>query len=77
MAFQVASAVAGAPEMLALRFSAIAVTMLPIMNPVFGATPRKAGSIMEKAKGQTIYYRMDDPAAVQMIDTLCDLFRRK
>ncbi len=38
---------------------------------------RAEGVVATRRDGQTIYYRMQDPAAVRMIDTLCDLFRRE
>lgn len=36
---------------------------------------RGEGVVATRRDGQTIYYRLADPAAVRVIDTLCDIYR--
>jgi len=36
---------------------------------------RAEGVVATRRDGQTIYYRLADPAAVRVIDTLCDIYR--
>jgi DNA-binding transcriptional ArsR family regulator len=36
---------------------------------------RAEGVVATRRDGQTIYYRISDPKAVKVIDTLCDLYR--
>ena len=38
---------------------------------------RAEGVVSTRREGQTIYYRISDPAAVRIIDTLCEIFPRK
>ena len=38
---------------------------------------RAEGLVATRREGQTIYYRLNDPAAVRVIDTLCDIFNHK
>lgn len=38
---------------------------------------RAEGVVATRREGQTIYYRMSNPATVRMIDALCDIFKRK
>lgn len=37
---------------------------------------RAEGVVSTRRDGQTIYYRMSNPATVRMIDALCDIFKR-
>lgn len=37
---------------------------------------RADGVVSTRREGQSIYYGMSDPAAVRMINTLCDIFKR-
>ena len=39
------------------------------------AKMRSEGLVATRRKAQTIYYRLDDPAAVRVLDTLCDIYR--
>lgn len=39
------------------------------------AKMRAEGLVSTRRDGQTIYYRLDDPAAVQVLDTLCLIYR--
>jgi DNA-binding transcriptional ArsR family regulator len=39
------------------------------------AKMRAEGLVATRREGQTIYYRLDDPAAVQVLDTLCLIYR--
>lgn len=36
---------------------------------------RAEGVVATRRDGQTIYYRLADPAAVKVIDTLCEIYR--
>jgi DNA-binding transcriptional ArsR family regulator len=36
---------------------------------------RAEGLVATRREAQTIYYRLDDPAAVRVLDTLCDIYR--
>lgn len=36
---------------------------------------RAEGVVSTRRDGQTIYYSLADPAAVRMLDTLCDIYR--
>lgn len=36
---------------------------------------RAEGLVATRRDAQTIYYRLDDPAAIRMLDTLCDIYR--
>lgn len=36
---------------------------------------RAEGLVSTRREGQTIYYRISDPKAVRVIDTLCELYR--
>jgi DNA-binding transcriptional ArsR family regulator len=38
---------------------------------------RAEGLVATRREAQTIYYRLADPAAVRVLDTLCDIYRRK
>lgn len=38
---------------------------------------RAEGIVGTRREGQTIYYRLTDPAAARVIDTLCDIYRGK
>lgn len=38
---------------------------------------RAEGVVGTRRVGQTIYYRLTDPAAARVIDTLCDIYRGK
>ena len=38
---------------------------------------RAEGVVGTRRDGQTIYYRLTDPAAARVIDTLCDIYRGK
>lgn len=38
---------------------------------------RAEGVVSTRRDGQTIYYQIADPAAVRVIDTLCDIYRGK
>lgn len=38
---------------------------------------RADGLVDTRRQGQTIYYRLSDPAAARMIDTLCEIFQGK
>jgi ArsR family transcriptional regulator, virulence genes transcriptional regulator len=38
---------------------------------------RAEGVVSTRREGQTIYYSISDPAAVRIIDTLCEIFPRK
>ena len=40
------------------------------------AKMRAEGLVATRRDGQTIFYRLDDPAAVRMLDTLCDIYRK-
>jgi DNA-binding transcriptional ArsR family regulator len=37
---------------------------------------RAEGVVTPRRDGQSIYYSVSDPAAVRVIDTLCDIYRR-
>lgn len=39
------------------------------------AKMRAEGLVAPRRDAQTIYYRLDDPAAVRVLDTLCDIYR--
>jgi DNA-binding transcriptional ArsR family regulator len=39
------------------------------------AKMRAEGLVATRRDAQTIYYRLDDPAAVQVLDTLCTIYR--
>lgn len=39
------------------------------------AKMRAEGLVATRRDAQTIYYRLDDPAAVRVLDTLCDIYR--
>src|ERR1035438_7251007 len=41
------------------------------------AKMRAEGLVATRREAQTIYYRVADPAAVRVMDTLCDIYRRK
>ncbi|MFZ5669516.1 MAG: ArsR/SmtB family transcription factor [Pseudomonadota bacterium] len=36
---------------------------------------RSEGVVSTRREAQTIYYRLTDPAAARVIDTLCDIYR--
>ena len=36
---------------------------------------RAEGLVATRRDAQTIFYRLDDPAAIRMLDTLCDIYR--
>lgn len=36
---------------------------------------RAEGLVATRREAQTIYYRLDDPAAIKVLDTLCDIYR--
>lgn len=38
---------------------------------------RAEGVVTTRREGQTIFYRIADPKAVRVIDTLCELYRHK
>jgi ArsR family transcriptional regulator, virulence genes transcriptional regulator len=38
---------------------------------------RAEGVVGTRREGQTIFYRLTDPAAARVIDTLCDIYRGK
>lgn len=38
---------------------------------------RAEGIVATRREGQTIFYRLSDPATVRVIDTLCELFKGK
>jgi DNA-binding transcriptional ArsR family regulator len=38
---------------------------------------REGGVVADRRDAQTIYYRIADPKAVRVIDTLCELYRTK
>ncbi len=40
------------------------------------AKMRAEGLVATRRDGQTIYYRLDDPAAIRMLNTLCDIYKR-
>ena len=39
------------------------------------AKMRAEGLVAPRREAQTIYYRLDDPAAVRVLDTLCGIYR--
>ena len=39
------------------------------------AKMRAEGLVNTRREGQTIYYRLEDPAAIRVLDTLCSLYR--
>jgi len=41
------------------------------------AKMRAEGLVATRRDGQTIYYRLADPAAVRVLDTLCEIYRGK
>jgi DNA-binding transcriptional ArsR family regulator len=41
------------------------------------AKMRAEGLVATRREGQTIYYRLDDPAAVQVLETLSGIYRAK
>jgi len=41
------------------------------------AKMRAEGLVATRREAQTIYYRLADPAAVRVLDTLCDIYRGK
>ena len=36
---------------------------------------RAEGLVATRREAQTIYYRLEDPAAMRVLDTLCDIYR--
>lgn len=40
------------------------------------AKMRAEGLVAPRRDAQTIYYRLDDPAAVRVLDTLCAIYRK-
>ncbi len=38
------------------------------------AKMRAEGLVATRREAQTIYYRLDDPAAIRVLDTLCDIY---
>ena len=38
---------------------------------------RAEGLVTTRREAQTIYYSLSDPAALRVIDTLCDIYRGK
>lgn len=40
------------------------------------AKMRAEGLVATRRDGQTIYYRLDDPAAIRMLHTLCEIYKR-
>ena len=40
------------------------------------AKMRAEGLVTTRRDAQTIYYRLADPAAVRVLDTLCEIYRR-
>ncbi len=40
------------------------------------AKMRAEGLVATRREAQTIYYRLDDPAAIRMLDTLCEIYGR-
>lgn len=40
------------------------------------AKMRAEGLVATRRDAQTIYYRLDDPAAIRMLDTLCEIYKR-
>ena len=40
------------------------------------AKMRAEGLVAIRRDGQTIHYRLADPAAVRMLDTLCEIYRK-
>ena len=40
------------------------------------AKMRAEGLVATRREAQTIYYRLDDPAAIRMLDTLCEIYKR-
>jgi DNA-binding transcriptional ArsR family regulator len=41
------------------------------------AKMRAEGLVATRRDAQTIFYRLDDPAAVRVLDTLCDIYRAR
>ena len=41
------------------------------------AKMRAEGLVATRRHGQTIYYRLADPAAMRVLDTLCEIYRGK
>ena len=41
------------------------------------AKMRAEGLVGTRREAQTIFYRLNDPAAVRVLDTLCDIYRAK
>jgi DNA-binding transcriptional ArsR family regulator len=41
------------------------------------AKMRAEGLVATRREAQTIFYRLDDPAAVRVLETLCDVFKGK
>jgi DNA-binding transcriptional ArsR family regulator len=39
------------------------------------AKMRAEGLVATRREAQTIYYRLEDPAAIRVLDTLCDIYR--
>lgn len=39
------------------------------------AKMRAEGLVATRREAQTIHYRLDDPAAMRVLDTLCDIYR--
>jgi len=39
------------------------------------AKMRAEGLVATRREAQTIYYRLEDPAAMRVLDTLCDIYR--
>ena len=39
------------------------------------AKMRAEGLVATRREAQTIYYRLDDPAAIRVLNTLCDIYR--
>ena len=37
---------------------------------------REQEIVSTRREAQTIYYRLDDPAAIRMLDTLCEIYRQ-
>ena len=39
------------------------------------AKMRAEGLVATRREAQTIFYRLDDPAAIRMLDTLCEIYK--
>lgn len=50
--------------------------MAPTATSQHLAKMRAEGLVATRREAQTVYYRLADPAAIRVLDTLCDIYRK-